>query len=68
LYGFVTSSGQIGLYRLLPFLARRYVIGSTMETRDERSGFEIWRAVINVGGLAIAAGVIALIVATILTG
>jgi hypothetical protein len=39
-----------------------------MDARDERSGFEIWRAVINLGGLAIVAGLIVLVVATILYG
>jgi hypothetical protein len=39
-----------------------------MERRDEPGGFEIWRAVINLGGLAIVGGMIVLIVATILTG
>lgn len=45
-----------------------YLIRITMERRDEPSGFEIWRAVINLGGLAIMAGLVVLIVATILTG
>ena len=41
---------------------------SNMERRDEPSGLEIWRALINVGGLAIVAGLAVLIVATIVTG
>ncbi len=39
-----------------------------MDGRDEPSGFEIWRAVINVGGLVIVVGLFVLIVATIVTG
>lgn len=38
------------------------------ETRDDTGGFEIMRAVINLGGLTIVAGMIAVIVATIVTG
>jgi hypothetical protein len=39
-----------------------------MDRREEPSGFEIWRAVINLGGLVIMAGLVVLIVATIVTG
>ena len=38
------------------------------ETRADTGGFEIMRAVINLGGLTIVAGMVALIVATIVTG
>ena len=38
------------------------------ETRDDDGGFEITRAVINLGGLTIVVGMIVVIVATIVTG
>jgi hypothetical protein len=38
------------------------------ETRDDNGGFEIMRAVINLGGLTIVVGMVALIVATIVAG
>lgn len=60
--------GDLTLNRVLPFGDRRYVMNGTMESRNEQSGFEIWRAVINLGGLVIVAGMIVLIVATIVTG
>jgi hypothetical protein len=34
----------------------------------ERSGFEMWRATINLGGLVIVVGLIVLVIATIVTG
>jgi hypothetical protein len=39
-----------------------------MKSPDEQDGFEMWRAVINLGGLAIVAGLVVLVVATIVTG
>ena len=38
------------------------------ETGDDDGGFEIMRAVINLGGLTIVAGMIVVIVATIVAG
>jgi hypothetical protein len=38
------------------------------ETQEDSGGFEIMRAVINLGGLAIVVGMIVVIVATIVTG
>jgi hypothetical protein len=34
----------------------------------ESSGFEVWRATINLGGLVIVAGLIILIIASIVSG
>lgn len=47
-------------------LCNTYIMAG--ETRDDTGGFEIMRAVINLGGLAIVAGMIVVIVATIVTG